>query len=612
MPPLDNAFPRQPHPWEKSYPKGLRWDDEIPEITMVDLFDTAVAKYKDRTCLNFMDQKYSFEEVGHMVDRFARGLQDQGIVKGSKVGLCLPNTPFYVIAYYAALKAGATVVNFNPLYGEKEMADQIRDSDADMMITLNLEQIFPKVGNMLGKASLKKIVVCDMADALPAKKAVGFRALNTLTGLTKYVPFLGKKVAELRDKNGVQPVSKIRKDKNLLSYKKLLESKGPLKPVEIHPDNLAVLQYTGGTTGVPKAAMLSHGNLSANAQQAALWFGGAGKPGQPEKSLAVLPFFHVFSMAVQMNLPIHIGAENVMLPKFEIKETLETITKNKPTIFAGVPTIYQKILKCKTLDKYDLSSLKVCISGGAPLPTETLKEFKDKTGIDLIEGYGLSESGAVTANPINGVKKPGSIGLPLPGVKVKLVPLSLPDANTPVHVEAKEGEILLGGPSGMAGYWKRDDETQKSMKDGYFRTGDIGRIDDDGYLYIIGRLKEMIIVKGFKAFPFKIEEAILAQGAIDQAAVIGVPRKDGGEDVKAFIVLKEGKTVTDEELAAFLKDHLADYEMPKMIERRKELPLTLIGKPDKKVLKAEQAAADAKAAAEKTKPPAPKKNGPQV
>ena len=605
MTPLDDRS-STPHPWEKSYPKDLRWDAEIPEMTMVELFDTAVKKFQDRPCLDFMDKKYTFREVGEMVDRFAKGLQDQGIGKGSKVGLCLPNTPFYVVAYHAALKAGATVVNFNPLYPEKEMEDQVVDSQVDMMVTLNLEQIFPKVESALGKARLKMIVVCDFADALPGKTGIAFKAINTLSSLTGRVPFVGKKLRALRDKKGVQPVSKIKRSKSLLSFEKMLKSKGPLKPVNIHPDDIAVLQYTGGTTGVPKAAMLSHGNLSANTQQAALWFNGGGQGATNDKSLAVLPFFHVFSMTILMNLPLHMGGEIIMLPKFEVNTALKTITDKKPTIFAGVPTIYSAITKALAAgNKADLSSLKVCISGGAPLSPATLTAFKEKTGIELLEGYGLSESSAAAiANPLNGTKKPGSIGLPMPQTEVKLVS-SLPGADTAVTME---GEICLRGPQVMKGYWNRSEETKNVLENGWLKTGDIGRMDDDGYISIVGRVKDMIIASGLKVFPRKVEEAILKHEAIDDVAVIGVPDEKRGENVKAFIVLKPGKTVTDKALDDFLRQYLAAYEVPKIVERRDSLPLTLIGKPDKKALKKEQEAADAKLAAART---APKKNGPQ-
>jgi long-chain acyl-CoA synthetase len=379
----------------------------------------------------------------------------------------------------------------------------------------------------------------------------------------------------------------------------------------LHPDDLAVLQYTGGTTGVPKAAMLTQGNLSANTQQVTLWFTGGQERPKQDKVLAVLPFFHSFGMIAQMSLGISTGSEILLVPEFEIKSVLKTINDEKPTIFAGVPTIYKAITDCKTVGNYDLSSLEVCISGAAPLSAETMQAFKTLTGIELLEGYGLSESSAAaTANPLNGMKRTGSIGMPLPGTEVKLVPqdptalVRLPGADVPVVVQ---GEICLRGPQIMKGYWKRDDETALVLdKDGWLHTGDIGRFDDDGYLNIVGRIKDMIIASGLKVFPRKVEEAVLKNEAVDDVAVIGVKDAYRGENVKAFIVLKEGKTLNAADLTAFLKDHLASYEVPKLVEFRDSLPLTMIGKPDKKELKRQEAEKEAQQQVSKP----PKRSGP--
>ncbi|MBU6474493.1 MAG: long-chain fatty acid--CoA ligase [Alphaproteobacteria bacterium] len=590
-----------PHAWEKSYPENLDWHAEIPPSTLPALFDESVKKYADRVCLNFMGEKLTYKEVGAMVDSFARGLQEQGIGKGAKVGLCLPNSPFYVIAYYAALKAGATVVNFNPLYAAHEMEHQIRDSDADMMVTLDLAQVYPKVGRMLGEARLKKIVVCDMADILPAKKAFGFRAFNRLSRMAHARPlkalfndYAGRKIDALGKKIGVQSAVRVKKDASHLRFSDLVKTKGRPAPAAVSPDDVAVLQYTGGTTGVPKAAVLSQGNLAANVRQAALWFLAGEQREKQDKILAVLPFFHVFSMTAQMNLSLYTGAELVMLPKFELKEFLETVTREKPTIFAGVPDLYKKIVEAPDLGKYDLSSLQVCISGAAPLTDEVRAGFKKATGIELLEGYGSSEcSAAAVANPVRGVKKPKSIGMPLPGTEVKILPLEdYREAGKAV------GEICLRGPQVMQGYWKKPDETAGVMeKDGFMRTGDVGYVDEDGYVFIVGRSKDMIILNGLKIFPLKVESAILKHEAVKDVSVIGVKNAKTGEAPKAFIVLKEGKTLADGELQKFLAGYLAPYEIPRLVEYRANLPLTAIGKPDKKALKKEEEAKAAHAAA---------------
>ncbi len=587
-----------PHPWEKSYPQELKWDAEIPDTTIPAMFDEAVKKYADRPCLSFMGKKLTYKETGEMVDRFAKGLQDQGIGKGSKVGLCLPNSPFYIIAYYAAQKVGATVVNFNPLYAEKEMEHQIRDSDADMMIVPNLEQVFPKVERMLGEARLKKIVSCDMADFLPAKKAVLLKTFNKVSRIAHAQPlkaiflgYAGKKADALGKKLGVQPAAKIKKDKNHLRFSDLVKTKGKPAPAEVSPKDTAVLQYTGGTTGVPKAAVLSQGNLAANVNQAGMWFLAGEKREKQDKILAVLPFFHVFSMTAQMNLSFNIGAELIMMPKFDLNEFLETVTKEKPTIFAGVPDLYKKVVSAPDLGKYDLSSLEICISGAAPLPDEIRDAFKQVTGIELLEGYGSSEcSAAAIANPLHGVKKPKSIGMPLPGTEVKIIPLD--DYREPGKIV---GEICLRGPQVMQGYWKQPQETADVMeKDGFMRTGDIGYVDNDGYVFIVGRSKDMIILNGLKIFPLKVENAIRKHDAVKDVSVIGVKNPKVGEVPKAFVVLKEGKTLADGEMQEFLKGYLAPYEIPRRVDIRDSLPLTAIGKPDKKALRKEE---EAKAAA---------------
>lgn len=572
-------------PWTRKYPVDIDWDADVPQSTMVELFDNSVKKYGNRTCLNFMGKTMTYKEVGQMVDNFAKSLQDQGIGKGSKVGLCLPNTPFYVIAYYGAMKAGATVVNFNPLYADHELKHQINDSECDTMVTINVKQVQPKIEKMLGETRLKKIITCDLADALPNVKGFAYRTLNTVKGLF-----------------GKSDTVKVKTDAQHLSFAKMVAKKGTPKPVEITKDDIAVLQYTGGTTGVPKGAALSHGNLSANLHQANLWFTGGKENPQQEKMLAVLPFFHVFSMTVQMNMSLHMGAELVMLPKFDLKETLKTIDKEKPTMFAGVPTLYKAIIDSKDVKKYDLSSLKVCLSGGAALNENVMHGFKKLTGIDLVEGYGLSETSPIAiANPVNGEKKLNSIGMPLPKTELKISNLEFPDQNQPIKME---GEICLRGPQVMKGYYNKPEETDHVMdKDGYFHTGDVGYVDEDGYVFIVDRIKDMINASGLKVFPRKVEEAIMSHPKVSESIVIGVADEYRGETVKAFVVLKEGEKLDQKELTEYLKGHLAPYEMPKMVEYRNDLPKTMIGKPDKKALVAQE---KAKAAANQNKPQAPK------
>ncbi len=586
-----SASPQPNRPWDKNYPVDIHWDDDVPVSTMVKVFEDSVKKNGDKPCLSFMGKQLTFKEVDELSTKFAKSLQDQGIGKGNRVGLCLPNTPFYVIAYYGILKSGAAVVNFNPLYAEQEMKHQINDAQCDIMVSINVKQVQPKVDKMLdGSTCLKKIIVADLADALPSVKGFAYRAINGVKGLF-----------------GKSDTVKVKNDKQHIPFSKMLKSKGALKPVDIQPEDLAVLQYTGGTTGIPKAAMLSHANLSANVNQAELWFSNGSKYGaKQDKMLAVLPFFHVFSMTVQMNLSIHLGAELVMLPKFDAETTLKTIDQEKPTMFAGVPTLYKALLDHKNCAKYDLSSLKVCLSGGASLPETTAQAWKARVGMELTEGYGLSEtSPIVTANPVHGQKKINSIGMPLPKTEVRIVNLEFPDQECPIKVE---GEICLRGPQVMKGYWNRPDETAKVMdKDGFFHTGDVGYMDDDGYIFIVDRIKDMINASGLKVFPRKVEEAILQHPNVSEVIVAGVKDEYRGENVKAYIVFKPGQQVPQADMTKFLKDKLAPYEMPKLFEYRDSLPKTMIGKPDRKALKAEEAAReqDAKKKAPGPKPPRP-------
>ena len=593
-----NPQPKSEYPWSKKYPVDIDWDMDIPTSTMTEMFEDSVKRNGNKPALNFMGKEMTYKELGEAVDKFAKGLQDQGVVKGTKVGLCLPNTPFYVIAYYGALKAGATVVNFNPLYAEQEMRHQINDSQTEVMVSLAVTKIQPKVDKMLeGQTTLKKVIVADLADALPSVKGKAYKLINAVKGLF-----------------GKADTVKVKNDKTHVPFAKLLKSKGAPAPVDVKPADLAVLQYTGGTTGVPKAAMLSHANLTANLNQADLWFTGGKTNGKKqEKMLVVLPFFHVFSMTVQMNLSVKLGAEIVMLPQFDAKTTLKTIHKEKPTMFAGVPTLYKALMDHKDINKYDLSSLKICLSGGAGLPETTQQRWTKLTGVELTEGYGLSETSPIAvANPVHGEKKLNSIGMPLPKTEVKIAKLDMPDESCPIKVE---GEICLRGPQVMSGYWNKPEETDHVMdKDGFFHTGDVGYMDEEGYIFIVDRIKDMINASGLKVFPRKVEEAIMQHPSVSEVIVLGVADEYRGENVKAFIVYKPGeKPVADKDMTDFLRDKLAPYELPKLYETRDTLPKTMIGKPDKKALKQEEAAKEAakeEAAAKGNKrPPAPKAPG---
>ena len=545
------------HPWEASYPEGLNWRVEIVPKPVGDLLDRAVAAWPDRPCLEFLGKRHTYAEVGELVAKAARGFQDLGVTKGVRVGLFLPNSPYYVICYHAVLKVGGTVVNFNPLYAEREIARQIRDSGTRIMVTMNLNTLYPKVARRLEDTCLETVVVCAMSGALKFPQ-------NALFAMLKR-----------------REVSKLPRDDAHVKFTKLTGNDGAPDPVEIDPErDLAVLQYTGGTTGTPKGAMLSHANLYVNAVQTRMWAAGL-EPGQ-EKVLTVLPMFHVFGMTAIMNVGLYCGAELLLQPRFKLAEALGAIDKDKPTVLMGVPTMYSAINEAKDRDKYDLSSLRYCISGGAPLPMAIKTKFEEVTGCTLVEGYGLTEAGPVcTINPIGGLNKPNSAGLPLPATVIEITSLEDSDMLLPL---GEVGEICVRGPQVMAGYWQQENETHEVLRGGRLRTGDVGRMDQDGYVYIIDRIKDLIISGGFNVYPRMVEEAIYLHPAVAEVAVGGVPDKHRGEVVKAFVQVHDGATLTVAELRTFLKDKLAPFEIPRQVEFRDEIPKTVVGKPLRRVL----------------------------
>ena len=545
------------HPWEASYPEGVSWRVEIAPKPVSDLLDRAVAAWPDRPCLEFLGKRHSYAEVGELVAKAARGFQELGVTKGVRVGLFLPNSPYYVICYHAVLKAGGTVVNFNPLYAEREIARQIRDSGTRIMVTMNLNMLYPKIARRLQDTCLETVVVCAMSGALKFPQ-------NALFTMFKR-----------------REVSKLPRDDAHVKFAKLTGNDGAPDPVEIDPEHdIAVLQYTGGTTGTPKGAMLSHANLYINAVQTRMWAANL-EPGQ-ERVLTVLPMFHVFGMTAIMNVGLYCGAELLLQPRFKLAEALGAIDKDKPTVLMGVPTMYSAINEAKDRDKYDLSSLKYCISGGAPLPMAIKTKFEEVTGCTLVEGYGLTEAGPVcTINPIGGLNKPSSAGLPLPATVIEITSLEDSDMLLPL---GEVGEICVRGPQVMAGYWQQEDETNEVLRGGRLRTGDVGKMDQDGYVYIIDRIKDLIISGGFNVYPRMVEEAIYLHPAVAEVAVGGVPDKHRGEVVKAFVQVHDGAALTSGELRTFLRDKLAPFEIPRQVEFRDEIPKTVVGKPLRRVL----------------------------
>ena len=552
------------HAWIKSYPAGVDWHMQLEAAPLYHLMDQAVAKSSKRPCTTFLGRTLTYGDIGALIDRAAAGLQQIGVVKGTKVGIFLPNTPTFIIYYFAILKAGGVVVNYNPLYSLDELAFQVKDSETELMVTLDLKVLFDKVENLIANQTLKGAVVCSFVGLLPAAKGVMFRL------------FKGK---ELARPTASRVREKLRLEDEILCDPSLLE------PVAIDPVNdMAVLQYTGGTTGTPKGAMLTHANVYCNVNQIAAW-----APDliyDEERSLGALPFFHVFAMPVVMHLGVKFASEMYLMPRFVLGDALDLISRHKLTLLAGVPTLFNAMLNHPNLKSYELKSLKFCISGGAALPVEIKERFDDATGCSLVEGYGLSEASPVaTCNPLNQPARRGAIGLPLPGTIVSLRDLTDPMREVP---KGERGEICIAGPQVMKGYWNKPAETAAQFAGEFLRTGDVGVMDDDGYFFIVDRIKDLIICSGYNVYPRRIEEALYEHPAVEEAIVIGIPDKYRGEAPKAFVKLKADQTATKQELMSHLEVKISKLELPNDIVFRDTLPKTMIGKLCKKTLKAEE------------------------
>lgn len=529
----------------------------VPEF-----LDRAARAFPHLAAVDFMGRRINYRELKNETDRLTAGLvREIKIRKGDRVGLLLPNCPAYITAYNAILQAGGVVVNINPLYSEGEIAALVADAEVSTLITLDVRVCYDKITPLIASGKLKKVIVVSMARQLPWFKGVLLSLLRS---------------------NELMPIPE---DELHVRYGALTLSDNEAAPLlpSVKPSDLAVLQYTGGTTGLPKAAMLTHANVSINAQQCGEWFSDI-EPGK-HVMLAVLPFFHSFAMTAVMNFSLLKAATMILHPKFQLDRILRDIHEKKPTLLCGVPTMFTAICHAKDLKKYDLSSLKACISGGAPLPMEIKKRFEDLTGCTLIEGYGLSEASPVcAANPFVGQNRAGSIGLPFPDTEIAIE--NPKDKGTFLDDSGPEnlGEICIRGPQVMEGYLNRPEETSQALFGGWLRTGDLGYKDADGYIYVVDRIKEMIISGGFNVYPRNIEEAIYQHPAVAECAVIGIPDSYFGQVPKAFVVKKPEGVLDEDKLHNFLKPKLSTYSRPREIAFVDTLPKTLIGKVDKKRL----------------------------
>jgi long-chain acyl-CoA synthetase len=535
-----------------------------PQIPLTALMRATAQRHPDATATIFFGAKRTYASLYRDVRRFAAALQRLGVRKGDRVALMLPNCPQFLIAFWGALEAGATVVPTNPLYTAREVEHQLADAGAETVVVLS--RLYPVVKQARGGTKVKHVIVTNIKEEMPP-------VLRVLFTLAK----------EKKDGHR-QP---FRGDPGAVAFPETLADAEPAA-VDVSPDEIAVLQYTGGTTGVPKGAMLSHRALVANTLQCRSWFTNL----QDERGvfMTVMPLFHVYGLTVAMLLAVQSAASLILEPQFDLKHVLTDIQKFRPDTFPGAPRIYNAIINSPLATKYDLRSIRACISGSAPLLDETARKFKEMTGGHLVEGYGLTEAAPVThCNPLfgSGKQKVGSIGVPFPDVEAKIVDLETGSREAPV---GGIGELVLRGPQLMDGYYEKPEETAQTLRDGWLYTGDIARVDDDGYFFIVDRKKEMIIVSGFNVYPREVEEVLATHPAVLESAAIGVPHPIKGEEVKAFVVLKPGTTATADALVAHCRESLAPFKVPREIEFRESLPKTLIGKVLRRSLAEEESA----------------------
>ena len=548
--------------WQTNYPDHLKRSLDYPDIPVHELLERAAKNYPDTIATIFMGGKLTFSQLLEKSYRLAAALHDLGVKKGDRVAIMLPNCPQAVIAFNAVLKAGAVAVQFNPLYVEREIEYQLKDSGAKVMIVLDL--LYGRISKVRGATALEKVIWTSVKDFLPFP-------------LNKLYPIKAKKQGQLVH---------IPPSPNDLQFVDLLAKYEPKPPsYEFKPsEDLCCLQYTGGTTGVSKGCMLTHRNLLVNAWQVSNWMPGL-RHGQ-ERVMTALPLFHSYAMTTCMNLGAAIGAGMVLMPRFIVEDVLKAIQKWKPSLFPGAPTMYIAVINHPDIKKYDLKSIKACLSGAAALPLEVQKTFEAITGGRLVEGYGLSEASPVThCSAIYGLRKPGSIGVPFPNTVSKIMDIETGKKEMPI---GEAGEVVIKGPQVMKGYWNRPDETAVTLRDGWLYTGDIGKMDEDGYTFIVDRKKEMIIAGGYNIYPREIEEVLFEHPKIQEAAAIGIPDEYRGETVKIFVVPKPGEQPTAEEIISFCKEKLAKYKVPKFVEFRSELPKSLIGKVLRRVLVEEE------------------------
>jgi long-chain acyl-CoA synthetase len=562
-------------PWLAHYSASVPATIAIPEQSLGWLLDEATRTSSAYTAIEFYGTRISYAQFSSLADRFARALIRLGVKRGDRVAISLPNIPQFPIAFYGAIKAGAVVVPTNPLYKPHELEHQLNDSGAKVIVMI--DQLYHVLAEVRGRTLVEHVILAGVADYFPLPLSIAYRARAAITSRNQ--PHADPRV--------------VRADKTIHQFKDLIGHASDSQGFEVYalpepakPDDLALLQYTGGTTGVAKGAMLSHRNLMANAMQALIW--NEDPLDTKHTTLCVAPFFHVYGLTVGMNVTMLAASTMVLLPRFTVKDTLKAIEKYHPDLFPGAPTMYLALAREVERKHRDLSSLRACISGSAPLPIEVQRRFEAVSGARLVEGYGLTEASPVThCNPVYGDRRIGTIGLPLPNTDAAVLLEESWDFAPP----GQQGEIAVRGPQVMQGYWNRPDETAKVLRDGWLRTGDIGQMDADGYFSVVDRAKDMIIASGFKIYPREVEDVLFANPKVLEAAVAGIPDEYRGETVRAYIVVRPGEHLTAEDLDKWCREHLAVFKVPKSYEFRDSLPKTVIGKVLRRQLRDETLAA---------------------
>ncbi len=546
--------PPSDHPWLKWYETGVPTTVSVPNRPLHRLLSDTAERCPKRTAILFMGRSVSFQELDESVSRFANALISLGVEPGDRVALVMPNCPQMVIGYYGALRAGAVVVPTNPLYVESELEHQLNDAGAKVVVVLSM--LYEKIDSIrLHIPSLEHVIVTNIAEYLPSLSKVLFRvAKERQEGHLVHLP----------------------EDGHTHWFQRLLEKASSDDPdVNVSADSIAVLQYTSGTTGLPKGAMLSHRALSIGATQAHVWCINVTRPDGADVVLGVIPLFHIYAQTTVMNYPIAGGGTMILLPRFGLKDVLSAVDREKPNLFPGVPAMYVVLNGASSANRYDLSSLRACISGSAPLAADTQRRFEELTASRLVEGYGLTEAPVTHCNPISGQRKVKSIGIPIPNTDAAIFDL---ETGTRQLGVGENGELAVRGPQVMLGYWQRSEEEARAFHDGWFFTGDIAYMDEDGFFFIVERKKDMIITGGLKVFPSQVEEVLLTHPDVKDVAVIGVPDVRRSEVVMAFVVLEDGATTSETDIISFCQGKMAHYKVPRSVEFRTDLPKNLVGK----------------------------------